>query len=78
MAETGSAGATMHRVPTPDGMIHVAEHAGEGPALVLMHGFPDDARICDRLVPLLAPRRVASSTSHPAGLSGTNQTTLPR
>jgi pimeloyl-ACP methyl ester carboxylesterase len=41
-------------------MIQVADHPGEGPAVVLMHGFPDDARIYDRLVPLLAPRRVAA------------------
>jgi haloalkane dehalogenase len=44
-------------VPTWGGKIHVVDYPGEEPALILMHGFPDDARIYDRLVPLLAPRR---------------------
>ena len=33
---------------------------GRGPAIVLMHGFPDDLHLYDRLVPELAGRRVVS------------------
>src|SRR6516165_9633327 len=48
---------TTRQVPTTTGRLHVADHAGDEPALVLMHGFPDDSRIYDRLVPVLSPRR---------------------
>jgi pimeloyl-ACP methyl ester carboxylesterase len=49
-----------HAVPTTHGRVHVFDRPGEDPAFVLMHGFPDDARIYDRLAPLLWPRRVVS------------------
>src|SRR5262245_20206345 len=45
-------------VPVPGGRLHVTDHLGPGPALVLMHGFLDDSRIYDRLIPLLANRRI--------------------
>jgi 2-hydroxy-6-oxonona-2,4-dienedioate hydrolase len=48
------------QVSTTMGRLHVADHAGDEPALVLMHGFPDDSRIYDRLVPLLSPRRAVT------------------
>jgi haloalkane dehalogenase len=38
--------------------IHVREHDGEDPAIVLMHGFPDNHRLYDRLVPHLPNRHV--------------------
>jgi len=44
-------------VPTPRGSLHVTDQPGDEPALVLMHGFPDDSHVYDRLMPLLAPRR---------------------
>jgi haloalkane dehalogenase len=47
-------------VKTSRGDLHVVDHPGDEPALVLMHGFPDDSRIYDRLVPHLAPRRVVT------------------
>src|SRR5215475_10741240 len=47
-------------VPAPGGRLHVTDYPGAAPPLVLMHGFPDDGRIYDRLVPLLAPRRVVA------------------
>ena len=37
--------------------IHVRDHAGAGPALLLMHGFPDNLHLYDRLVPYLSPPR---------------------
>jgi pimeloyl-ACP methyl ester carboxylesterase len=54
------ASATIHEVPTAGGKIHVVDYSGEGPALILMHGFPDDGRMYDRLIPLLAPRRAVT------------------
>ena len=36
--------ATTRQVSTAMGRLHVADHAGDEPALVLMHGFPDDSQ----------------------------------
>jgi pimeloyl-ACP methyl ester carboxylesterase len=49
---------TSNQVLSPNGRLHVSDRSGVDPALVLMHGFPDDSRIYDRLTPLLGPRRV--------------------
>lgn len=38
--------------------IHVREQKGDGPAIVLMHGFPDNHHLYDRLVPHLSGRHV--------------------
>lgn len=38
--------------------LHVEEEPGEGPTVVLLHGFPDDRHLYDRLVPYLAGRHV--------------------
>jgi haloalkane dehalogenase len=38
--------------------IYVRDYPGEEPAIVLMHGFPDNLHLYDRLVPLLSPRRI--------------------
>jgi haloalkane dehalogenase len=63
--------------------IYVREHAGEEPPVVLMHGFPDNSHLYDRLVPCLSPpRRVVvfdflgcGSSEKPAGYpyTATNQ-----
>ncbi len=37
--------------------IHVRQYGGEEPAIILMHGFPDNLHLYDRLVPYLSPRR---------------------
>jgi haloalkane dehalogenase len=47
-----------HLVPRGEHRIYARDHPGEEPAVVLMHGFPDDLHLYDRLVPHLAPRRV--------------------
>jgi haloalkane dehalogenase len=47
-------------VQIPGGQLHVDDHSGNEPAMVLMHGFPDDSHIYDRLVPHLSPRRVVT------------------
>jgi len=49
---------TNRTVPGPNGRVHLTDQPGEGPPLLLLHGFPDDSRIYDRLTPLLTPRRV--------------------
>lgn len=52
--------ATKRIVQGPNGWVQITDRPGEDPAVVLMHGFPDDSRIYDRLIPLLAPRRVVA------------------
>ena len=37
--------------------IYVREYPGEGPAIILMHGFPDNLHLYDRLIPYLSPAR---------------------
>jgi pimeloyl-ACP methyl ester carboxylesterase len=37
--------------------IYVRDHPGAEPAIVLMHGFPDNLHLYDRLVPYLSPPR---------------------
>jgi pimeloyl-ACP methyl ester carboxylesterase len=37
--------------------IHAREYAGAEPAIVLMHGFPDNMHLYDRLIPHLSPPR---------------------
>ena len=49
-----------HYVYQGGGSLYVLDYAGEEPAIVLMHGFPDDHRIYDKLAPLLSPRRVVT------------------
>jgi haloalkane dehalogenase len=51
---------TTRQVPTKLGRLQVTDHPGDEPALVLMHGFPDDSRIYRRLAPLLSPRRAVT------------------
>jgi pimeloyl-ACP methyl ester carboxylesterase len=53
-------GAIEHSVTHERGSLHVLEHPGEEPSIVLMHGFPDDHRVYDKLVPLLSPRRTVT------------------
>jgi haloalkane dehalogenase len=47
-----------HMVPRGPYQIYAREYAGEEPAIVLMHGFPDNLHLYDRLVPRLSGRRV--------------------
>ena len=48
------------RVDTPNGQVFVREIPGEDPPIVLMHGFPDDHRVYDKLFPRLSPRRAVA------------------
>ena len=42
-----------HHVPRDGYNLYAREYAGSGPALVLVHGFPDNLHIYDRLIPFL-------------------------
>lgn len=60
ISHTAAVSVNERRVDTPHGSIFVQEAPGDGPAVVLMHGFPDDQRIYARLLPLLSPRRAVT------------------
>lgn len=53
---------TEHHVPRDQGRVYARDYEGAGPAFVLMHGFPDNLRIYDDLIPYLtaAGRRVVA------------------
>lgn len=46
-----------HAVTRGQHRIYAREHPGDDPPIVLMHGFPDNHRLYDRLVPHLSPPR---------------------
>ncbi len=45
---------------TPNGRIFVSQIPGVDPPIVLLHGFPDDHRIYDRILSRLTPRRAVA------------------
>jgi len=47
-----------HFVRRDQHRIYAREYAGDEPSIVLMHGFPDNLHLYDRVVPYLAPRRI--------------------
>ena len=53
-------GVTEHAVAHSGGSLHVLDYPGVEPAIVLMHGFPDDHRVYNKLLPLLTPRRAVA------------------
>jgi haloalkane dehalogenase len=68
---TGStASANELHVETPQGSVFVRQVPGEDPPVVLMHGFPDDQRIYNRLLPHLSPRRAVAFDFLGYGRSG--------
>ena len=52
--------ATAKRVQAPGGSLHVIDQPGTETAIVLLHGFPDDSRAYNWLMPHLAPHRAAA------------------
>jgi pimeloyl-ACP methyl ester carboxylesterase len=48
---------TEHVVERGPYHLYAREYPGEEPAIVLMHGFPDNLHLYDRLLPWLAPSR---------------------
>jgi len=51
---------TEHRILRGASAIYARHYAGTRPALVLMHGFPDNLHIYDRLIPYLRDRQVVT------------------
>jgi pimeloyl-ACP methyl ester carboxylesterase len=51
-----------HHIPRGEGRVYARDYAGDGPAFVLMHGFPDNLHIWDDLIPYLVAsgRRVVT------------------
>jgi haloalkane dehalogenase len=48
---------TEHFVERDQNHIYAREYAGEEPTIILLHGFPDNLHLYDRLVPFLSPPR---------------------
>jgi haloalkane dehalogenase len=46
-----------HFVHRGEFRIYAREYSGTEPTIILMHGFPDNLHLYDRLVPLLSPPR---------------------
>jgi haloalkane dehalogenase len=44
---------TEHRIQRGSGSLYVGDLPGSGPAFVVLHGFPDNSRIYDDLIPHL-------------------------
>jgi pimeloyl-ACP methyl ester carboxylesterase len=42
-----------HSIPRDGGHLYARDYPGSGPAFVLLHGFPDNLHIYDRLLPFL-------------------------
>jgi haloalkane dehalogenase len=40
-----------HHIPHGQGRVYARDYKGAGPAFVLMHGFPDNLKIWDDLIP---------------------------
>ncbi|WP_431218873.1 alpha/beta fold hydrolase [Leifsonia xyli] len=56
-------------IDTGPSKVWVGLRPGEGPAIVLLHGFPDDSAIYDRLIPHLPDRQVVAIDFGGYGLS---------
>lgn len=69
-SDVTDATADERRVDTPEGRVFVRQVPGEDPPIVVMHGFPDDHRIYDRLLPRLSPRRAVAFDFLGYGRSG--------
>ena len=54
------ADAIEREVAHDGGRLHVHDHPGSSPAIVALHGFPDDSRIYEQLISPLAPQRVVT------------------
>jgi pimeloyl-ACP methyl ester carboxylesterase len=47
-------------IETPQGRVYAVDYSGDKTPIVLMHGFPDDHRIYDKLLPRLSPQRAVA------------------
>jgi pimeloyl-ACP methyl ester carboxylesterase len=46
-----------HSVPRDGYRIYARDYPGAEPAIILMHGFPDNLHLYDRVIPFLSPQR---------------------
>lgn len=54
---SGQENFTEYSVPREQFRIYARDYPGQEPAIILMHGFPDNLHLYDRLVPYLWPQR---------------------
>src|SRR5260370_42315427 len=57
MVEKQALSYTEHMIERGPYHLYAREYPGEEPAIVLMHGFPDNLHLYDRLLPWLSPSR---------------------
>lgn len=74
MTGTATRTALEHRVETAKGHLHVNEYPGDGPAVIMTHGYPDDSRIYRHLVPAMASRHLVTFDFLGYGRSGREAT----
>src|SRR5260221_6075649 len=81
MSDAGARTFVEHRAPIDSATIYAGEWPGAEPTVVLMHGFPDNLHLYDRLVPELSCRRVVAfdflgwgESDKPAGRKYTAET----
>jgi pimeloyl-ACP methyl ester carboxylesterase len=55
--DDATADFTEHSVQRNEHRIYARDYPGAEPAIVLMHGFPDNLHLYDRLIPYLSPPR---------------------
>jgi pimeloyl-ACP methyl ester carboxylesterase len=62
VTEASASAFVEHRIHQGQGELYARDYAGAGPALVMLHGFPDNLHIFDHLIPHLvgAGRRVVA------------------
>src|SRR5260370_8531047 len=57
MVEKQALSYTEHMIERGPYHLYAREYPGEEPAIVLMHGFPDNLHLYNRLLPWLSPSR---------------------
>ena len=57
--------------------LYAEAEAGEGVPVVLMHGFPDNTHLYDRLVPYLASAGLSFASTSWAGADRTSRKVIP-
>ncbi|MFE0546460.1 alpha/beta fold hydrolase [Streptomyces sp. NPDC058891] len=65
---------TQHKVTTPQGFLAVRDYPGLGIPFLLLHGYPDDSTIYNKLASELQPRRVITFDFLGYGQSERSQT----
>ena len=60
---------TEHKVPIGDYHMYAREYPGNGPTLILLHGYPDNHTLYDSLLPKLAGRHIITFDFMGWGLS---------